>query len=862
MAKTNNKKLFSKYLAKMNQLNKDKNVETFYDAFLNGKNSYIRLSRKGSSKFDPSWIDVIEDVLYDLGTIINNPREVTKVEGNITPIELAKKVNGESVQHLASHTQFIKEIDENGNVIPSKILSHQNVEDIHTYENRFIATFIRQLVLFVEKRYEYIKNNMNLQRDEVLFVKNKTLVNGQEVEIETKITIKQDENDESAVNAREYIERIKNIREYVTYYYSSPFMKAMKTEKNVRRPILQTNIIRKNPKYHHCYEVFLFIEKFDSLGVSYKVDEIYQNLNEEERKKINFLTLSNYLAIQDDEEYETIKRNTRIYKPKVLTSIDDEQFVYGDLLKGPLQFVRMDETYLEAMKNRIRLDLPETPNEAELEYYKDEYKENLNFEFDIEKLNELIDRKHQEILKWEEEVERLIQERNFEEAEILRRELEIEKRFENDLITIKRRKIIEAARSFDEDFEEFKKPLPFNSEMLAPYDYQDIENRKLPEGVLPPKINQNRFFNETAYSGGTTTTPMYFKDYFPEESVSANQEDEFKEGITPIQEELPVDTPIVEEANNENLESSTETPAEVQNEETIEPINEEIPTTEENKSENEEIVKENVEETPKEEIIPEVVETLKEEKKKKEPIVFNVFGDAEEYMVDGHKEEVFISYIDEDEENAEEESNSEVEEAPADSPDEENNIEENIEPEIPEVENENLEEVVEDSEEENEAVSEPKPQIENEEQVEELPQEEPVLEATPNDDVQEEAENEEEPVSEDQIEEPLQEEIPNNEEVIVDEPEYIENEPVEDNLVEEPLKSNDSNEKASNEPKIEKEPVDILKVIPGKFIVKTNKGYYVNDNKFSKNRDDALIFLDFNVANRKKSIYGGKVIKL
>ena len=52
--------------------------------------------------------------------------------------------------------KYIKEVDEYGNVIPSKLLSMYADDDIHTYENRFIATFIRKLVLFVEKRFEYI----------------------------------------------------------------------------------------------------------------------------------------------------------------------------------------------------------------------------------------------------------------------------------------------------------------------------------------------------------------------------------------------------------------------------------------------------------------------------------------------------------------------------------------------------------------------------------------------------------------------------------------------------------------------------------------------------------------------------------
>ena len=172
------KELFSQYIEKMESFNDDRFSYMSKD-MLHGHNSYLRLKFAGSSIFNPVWIKMIEDCLYELGQIINNPREVTTQEGAVMPIELAKKINYESVQHLASHTQYIKEIKENGDIVPSKILGIYNKDEIHTYENRFIATFIRRLVLFVEKRYEFIKETVNLNEKEIMYVKNKSIIDCQ-----------------------------------------------------------------------------------------------------------------------------------------------------------------------------------------------------------------------------------------------------------------------------------------------------------------------------------------------------------------------------------------------------------------------------------------------------------------------------------------------------------------------------------------------------------------------------------------------------------------------------------------------------------------------------------------------------------
>ena len=96
-----NKELFEQNIDALSKLNDNPNVDTIYRSLLYGKNSYLRLTRRGSSSIDPHWVEKIEDCLYDLDQIVNKPKEETRNQSEVTPIELAKKINGESVQHLA-----------------------------------------------------------------------------------------------------------------------------------------------------------------------------------------------------------------------------------------------------------------------------------------------------------------------------------------------------------------------------------------------------------------------------------------------------------------------------------------------------------------------------------------------------------------------------------------------------------------------------------------------------------------------------------------------------------------------------------------------------------------------------------------
>ena len=434
------KELFAKYLEKMESFHDDR-YSSMADDLMFGKNSYFRMSFKGSSVFNPIWITTIEDTLFALDQITTNPKEVTAFEGAVTPIELAKKVNYESIQHLSSHSQYIKDIDELGNVIPAKILSQYSKEELHTYENRFIATFIRRLILFVDKRYEFVKDTVTLDEKEVMYVKNISKVDGKEVEIETKITVRNDKHDAATVAAQDYIERIKKVKEYVGYYYNSPFMKEFKTEKDVRRPIVLTNILRKNPLYHKCYETFLFIERFDSLGVTFSVDRNLIYFDDKHKRAMSHILLSNLLFLEANEE-RPYKRTTREYKPRMLNSIDDEIFIYDELVKGPVEYVRCDDRYLNYLKGLMPTDLPAHPIKGERRYLRDQYKKRKNVKDGVKAIESLLARTRKKIATYEKKVERLVNARKLTEAKLAKKALQELREYEQDVLAKMRAAIV------------------------------------------------------------------------------------------------------------------------------------------------------------------------------------------------------------------------------------------------------------------------------------------------------------------------------------------------------------------------------------------------------------------------------------
>lgn len=889
MADSKKSKLFHKYLSRMNTLKKEAYAAELFAGLEAGKNSYMRIDRLESSNFDMAWIKAIEDCIYDIGEIVANPKQVTKVVTGIVPVELARKTGAESVQHLASHTQYIKEITESGDVVPNKILNIGSDEDIHTYENRFIATLIRRLVLFIQKRYEFIKNFSTLHDEEILYYKTKAIVDGSEVEIETKIKVKSESDSESANQSNSYVNRIVKLREYIMYFYGSPFMKELKTERDVRNPIVMTNILRKNPKYHKCYELFRFIEKYDKLGVSYKLDEDASIFTDEELAELNTVMFTNYLALKGKDRSKTTKGFSRQYKPRILTSLDDEQFIYGDLLKGPIEFLRVDQGYQDYLDAQLKQDIPAHPTKTEKEYYEEEITAKNTRKVEKAALDKLVKRKKKEQQDYEKQVREIIAQREKEEQERLAREAEESRKEEERRIEEVRQALIRDALFGNDSNPEFEEG---QSDILE-----------------EPVVEE---------------TPV--EEPIEEESEEISKEEPQEEIVeeTPV-EEVSEEESVIEEAPVEEI--IEEVPAE-------EPVEEVVETPTEEQEE------QPVEETPVEEIIEEPIEEIPEEAApiEEEPIIEEPQQEEEtqsdndevldairqQLIEDALADEIPADEVVEEETPAEEPVIEEavVEEVPA----EESTVEEPVIEEV--VVEEVLTEVVEEQPQEEEPKPVKKPRkprkkstrkakakpVEEVQPVQEEPieeeapiEEEPVVEETPVEEpVQEEAPAvEEAPVEETPAEEPQPvkkprkprkkatrkpkvkpvEEVPASEEPVAEPEPEVNDEPVEETPIEEPVieevpeevESTENNEipteeatsavkkpakKRKKKKKVAKKPKEEPVKIPGRFIVKTNDGYFVNPKRYSVYKHEAYVFDDFNEANKVKARHGGKVVKL
>lgn len=332
-----------------------------------GKNYVRQTERLESKKFDGKFVDELEKGFNAIDQIIANPRTFIKESPELVEAGLAKKINAQSITHLASHTQFVHSVDEKGNVTPEKILTIHAEIDMQIYENRFVMTLIKKCSLFIEKRFNFIKDHGETLDSDLLLIKSVSDIDGAKYEIDSRIKVSTPSKDGGNKEKNEdVLQRLASLRERCAYYMRSPFMAEMQGAKDVANPIHMTNLIVKNPHYHAAYELWKFVDAYTELGVSYNVQETEQDFSQPYFEEILALVMADILTLRSNRVKNKVinpkKSKERVVNPKVVFNLEDETYYDGKFLYDQFpsykkkRYSPMALTPEEAKEQRLALE--------------------------------------------------------------------------------------------------------------------------------------------------------------------------------------------------------------------------------------------------------------------------------------------------------------------------------------------------------------------------------------------------------------------------------------------------------------------------------------------------------------------------
>ena len=313
---------------------------SFYELLLSlrqERNTYLaQKSRLEAKSIDPSFIDELEKGFDAIDAIIKNPRTFIKEDDVLVEAGRAKRISPRSISHLASHTQYVHNVDEDGNVTPEKLLTPESDIDYWIYENRFIMTLIKKCSVFIQKRLLFIKDHGETRDSEVLLLHTDHNVGEVKYEVDTRIKLSCASTDSGKAKANEDLMiRLAKLRERVAYFASSPFMSAMKGAKEVANPIHPTNLLVKNPEYKKALALWKFIDSYKELGIEVSVKEDSKKFKDDYVETLCSLLAASIVTLEGnlvkDDEVKAKSAKKKII-PKVLFSLEDETFYDGRFL--------------------------------------------------------------------------------------------------------------------------------------------------------------------------------------------------------------------------------------------------------------------------------------------------------------------------------------------------------------------------------------------------------------------------------------------------------------------------------------------------------------------------------------------------
>lgn len=222
--------------------------------------------------FDGSFLDVIIGAYPSLLKICRDPKKTLAYMQEVVAMEKAKKVDSESIRHLASHTQYIRDINEQNEVIPSKILSTYAEDNLGIYENRFIKSLINRVIVFLDTRLKLMDENLeSISADEIRY-KNNIKLSHRKIDLEMNIKISNEILDETQ-KARELFDKTKDALDKYRALKGTGLYQAVAKLKDVVPPIMKTNIILHNPDFKIAYNLWLFIDRTTEVGYNVQSDE-------------------------------------------------------------------------------------------------------------------------------------------------------------------------------------------------------------------------------------------------------------------------------------------------------------------------------------------------------------------------------------------------------------------------------------------------------------------------------------------------------------------------------------------------------------------------------------------------------------
>ncbi len=211
--------------------------------------------------------DEISKALPSLNRVCNRPRRSLIVERRVMPIDRARRIPPDAIEHLASRPELWLCCTAT-RITPARIRSEVPEETLDLYENRVAATLVRKILLWLAQRIRDV--DCAYYQTETL---HKSLFTGYQYNFRREQRIKtlwkldtviEQEYLQQYENSRELKDKISRQAAEISNCLDSILYKSVSGKPDVVSPLKLTNILTMDSDYQRIKQLWEVMDKFES----------------------------------------------------------------------------------------------------------------------------------------------------------------------------------------------------------------------------------------------------------------------------------------------------------------------------------------------------------------------------------------------------------------------------------------------------------------------------------------------------------------------------------------------------------------------------------------------------------------------
>lgn len=327
------------------------------------KSDYNITSNYEKVEADFAWLDIMEDTVMYLDNILRNPNRFIINEEEIVKVEQARRITVDSIKHLAKHTSYIQEIEDDGDVKPSKILNINKDESYNTYENRLIYTLINNMKMFIELKEKSFVSSSSLKDDKRCEYNASTRIGVEKINLSMVISSKLDyDKEDGSRNGMGANQRIERLKLRISDLCNTPVYVALAKEHvaKVIPPIKKTNLILKNVNFQYAMKLWDFLQSYTNDDTRIVKDKKTLDSDMNMKKMLDESFLLDYLIISNvTHDYTELDEDSKSELVEDLTNrmIDKIVEINAELPVEKIQEIIGDK--ISVIKNKKEASLAE-----------------------------------------------------------------------------------------------------------------------------------------------------------------------------------------------------------------------------------------------------------------------------------------------------------------------------------------------------------------------------------------------------------------------------------------------------------------------------------------------------------------------